>query len=157
MVCSHLPYLGLPRVALIPAHCYCNVCISTCLQCREAIFDTLIKEVLHPSEKLPLRHLAVQELADHIFQLGEPSHLPASGQSVNVSMSVHICGTQSCMLINVVSVDSFIKRALEITSKMSRLLACAAAILCLSTHQCCHPFLVRCIIRNACQEQAGAI
>lgn len=48
------------------------------LQCRAAIFDTLIKEVLHPTEKLPLRHLAVQELADHLFQLGESAHLPAA-------------------------------------------------------------------------------
>lgn len=48
-------------------------CPKPCLQCREAIFDPLIKEAVHPSEKLPLRHLAVQELADHLFQLGKPS------------------------------------------------------------------------------------
>lgn len=47
-------------------------------QYREAIFDTSIKEILHPTEKLPLRHLAVQELADHLFELGESAHLPAA-------------------------------------------------------------------------------
>ncbi len=39
--------------------------------CREAVFDAVIDETVHPSEKMPLRHLAIEEFADHLFQLGE--------------------------------------------------------------------------------------
>lgn len=42
-------------------------------RCREAVFDAVIDEVLHPSEKMPLRHLGINQFADHLFQLGKPS------------------------------------------------------------------------------------
>lgn len=35
------------------------------------MFDAVIDEVVRPSEKMPLRHLAVEKLADHLFQLGK--------------------------------------------------------------------------------------
>lgn len=35
------------------------------------MFDAVIDETVHPSEKMPLRHLAIEEFADHLFQLGE--------------------------------------------------------------------------------------
>ncbi|KAL0040673.1 hypothetical protein WJX79_001241 [Trebouxia sp. C0005] len=37
---------------------------------REAVFDAVIDEVLRPSEKMPLRHLGINQFADHLFQLG---------------------------------------------------------------------------------------
>ena len=40
--------------------------------CREAVFDAVIDEVLRPSEKMPLRHLGINQFADHLFQLGKP-------------------------------------------------------------------------------------
>ncbi len=40
--------------------------------CREAVFDSVIDEVLRPSEKMPLRHLGTNQFAAHLFQLGEP-------------------------------------------------------------------------------------
>jgi len=41
-------------------------------RCREAVFDAVIDEVLRPSEKMPLRHLGLEQFADHLFQLGKP-------------------------------------------------------------------------------------
>ena len=35
------------------------------------MFDAVIDEMVRPSEKMPLRHLAVEKLADHLFQLGK--------------------------------------------------------------------------------------
>lgn len=40
---------------------------------RDAVFDVVSDEVLHPSEQMPLQHLAVDELAEHLFQLGASS------------------------------------------------------------------------------------
>ena len=40
--------------------------------CREAVFDAVIDEVQRPSEKMPLRHLGINQFADHLFQLGKP-------------------------------------------------------------------------------------
>lgn len=37
---------------------------------REAVFDAVAAEVLHPSDNTPFKHLDAQALADHIFQLG---------------------------------------------------------------------------------------
>ena len=39
--------------------------------CREAVFNAVIDEVMHPSQNMPFKHLAVEELADHLFQLGK--------------------------------------------------------------------------------------
>ena len=44
--------------------------------CREGFFDVLIQEVASPSEKLPFKHLAVESLAEHLFQLGKHCSWP---------------------------------------------------------------------------------
>ena len=67
----------------------------------------LMKEVVHPSEKLPLRHLAVQELADHLFELGESSHLPALARLYTI-----LWHTDAYVIIVDIN-SSCIKRAVE--------------------------------------------
>ena len=54
--------------------------------CREAVFDAVIDEVLRPSEKMPLRHLGINQFADHLFQLGKPLQAYCSLTSKTISL-----------------------------------------------------------------------
>jgi hypothetical protein len=62
--------------------------------CREAVFDAVIDEVVRPSEKMPLRHLGLEQFADHLFQLGKPLQAYCS-----LASKTHDCSKQVTMSI----------------------------------------------------------
>jgi len=59
---------------------------DTIHHCREAVFDAVIDEVLRPSEKTPLRHLGIDQFADHLFHLGKPLQAYCSLTSKTTSL-----------------------------------------------------------------------
>ena len=73
--------------------------------CRDAVFDVVSDEVLHPSEKMPLQHLAVNELAEHLFQLGKYAYvlhmlnaLPVSKCMMSCSLAVSVLRACVCSI-----------------------------------------------------------
>ena len=137
--CQYVCTSRLPLVCNVRCTCAAGACSQARAPakevvsvCREGFFDVLIQEVASPSEKLPFKHLAVESLAEHLFQLGKHCSRPhccAGWHTVSTRLLIPFDGKARHWLPCCVAVSLLWSACSLRSTSVATTVACCAAVM----------------------------